>query len=99
MAAPRLILSVFVLMLAVITLSEALRGSGPRKCCFRFNETPVPKDKVAGYTMTSQRCSKPAVLLKTVAGRELCAKPSDAWVKELMTYLNNKTLAGGRSNM
>ncbi|KAF3689234.1 C-C motif chemokine 13 [Channa argus] len=99
MAAPRLALSVFVLMLAVVALSEALRGTGPKKCCFKFNETPVSKEKLVGYTMTSQRCNRSAVLLKTKAGRELCVKPSAAWVKEVMTYLDNKTLPGETSNI
>ncbi|XP_018559151.1 monocyte chemotactic protein 1B [Lates calcarifer] len=94
MAAPRLALSVVVLVLAVITVTEGMRGTGPRKCCFRFNDSPVPKERVTGYVRTSQRCSNPAVLLKTVAGRQLCARPSDAWVKEIMTYLDNKPLPG-----
>nr|XP_020441352.1 C-C motif chemokine 22 [Monopterus albus] len=94
---PRLALSVFVLMLAVVTLSEGLRGPGPKRCCFRFNETPVPKERVAGYIRTSQRCPNPAVLLNTVARRQLCARPSDAWVKELISYLDS--IPGQASNL
>ncbi|XP_071345416.1 monocyte chemotactic protein 1B-like [Trachinotus anak] len=90
MAAPRLTLSVFVLMLAFITLSEGLRGTGPKKCCFRFHESPVQKERVLSYIKTSQRCPQPAVLLKTVAGRQLCAKPSASWVKDLISYLDAK---------
>ncbi|XP_044050212.1 monocyte chemotactic protein 1B-like [Siniperca chuatsi] len=99
MAAPRLALSVFLLMLAVITLSEGLRGPGPKRCCFGFNEKPIPKGRVLGYIKTSQRCSNPAVLLKTVAGRQLCARPSDAWVKELISYLDGKSVPGETSNL
>ncbi|XP_054476413.1 chemokine (C-C motif) ligand 35, duplicate 1 [Anoplopoma fimbria] len=99
MAAARLALSVLVLMLAAVTLTEGLRGAGPKRCCFRFNENEVPKDKVVGYIRTSQRCPKPAVLLKTVAGRQLCARPTDAWVKELISYLAAKSVAGETSNL
>ncbi|XP_039989249.1 C-C motif chemokine 4-like [Xiphias gladius] len=98
MAAPRLALSMFVLMLAVITLSEGLRGIGPKKCCFRFIENP-PKGRVVSYMRTSQRCSNPAVLLKTVAGRQLCAKSSATWVKELTSSLDAKSIQGEAYNL
>ncbi|XP_032378372.1 monocyte chemotactic protein 1B-like [Etheostoma spectabile] len=99
MAAPRLALSVVVLMLAVIALSEGLRGVGPKRCCFRFNENEVPRDRVASYIRTSQRCSNPAVLLKTVAGRQLCVRPSATWVKQLISYLDAKAIPGETSNL
>ncbi|XP_067447166.1 monocyte chemotactic protein 1B-like [Thunnus thynnus] len=96
---PRLALSVFVLMLAAVTLSEGLRGSGLKKCCFRFNEKPVPKGRVVSYIKTSQQCSIPAVLLKTEAGRQLCVRPSAPWVKELISHLDAKLVPGETSNM
>ncbi|XP_072241386.1 monocyte chemotactic protein 1B-like [Leuresthes tenuis] len=99
MASPRLVLSVLVLMLAVIALTEGMRGAGPRKCCFNFNNKPVAKDRVSGYVKTSQRCSNAAILLKTVVGRQLCVKPSDQWVKELITYLDNKAAQGESSTL
>ncbi|XP_041853296.1 monocyte chemotactic protein 1B-like [Melanotaenia boesemani] len=99
MAAPRLVLSVCLLMLAVITLAEGLRGAGPKKCCFTFTEKPVAKERVVGYVKTSQRCSNPAILLKTVVGRQLCVRPSTPWMKEVITYLNNKALPGQTKNL
>ncbi|XP_038562924.1 C-C motif chemokine 4-like [Micropterus salmoides] len=99
MAAPRLALSVFVLMLAVITLSEGLRGPGPKRCCFNFNEKPVPKERVVSYIRTSQQCSNPAILLKTVKGRQLCVRPSAPWVKELISSPNTKSVLGETSNL
>ncbi|XP_058500424.1 monocyte chemotactic protein 1B-like [Solea solea] len=99
MAAPRLILSMFVLMLAAITFSEGVRGIGRGKCCFRFNDTPLPKEKVVSYIRTNQRCSNSAVLFKTVAGRQLCAKPSNTWVQELINYLDTKAIPGQASNL
>ncbi|KAG7231041.1 hypothetical protein INR49_025071 [Caranx melampygus] len=99
MAAPRLFLSMFVLMLAVITLSEALRGSGPKRCCFSFKENAVPKERVVSYMKTSQRCPKSAILFKTGGGRYICAKPSATWVKNLISYLDNKAVPGEASNL
>ncbi|XP_041651963.1 chemokine (C-C motif) ligand 35, duplicate 1 [Cheilinus undulatus] len=99
MAAPRLALSVCVLLLAVITISEGMRRVGPKRCCFNFNETPVNKSRVVGYHRTSQRCSNSAILLKTVAGRQLCVKPTAPWVKELISYLDSKLVPGEMSNL
>nr|CAM32187.1 CC chemokine ligand 4 [Dicentrarchus labrax] len=99
MAAPRLTLSVFVLMLAVIALTEGVRGPGPKKCCFGFNTIPVPKERVVSYARTSQRCINPAIMLKTVAGRNLCVKPSATWVKELISYMDAKPAPGQTSNL
>ncbi|XP_017289704.1 C-C motif chemokine 4 [Kryptolebias marmoratus] len=90
----RFALSVVVLMLAAIALTEGLRGVGPKKCCFRFNDKQISKEKVVGYMKTSQRCSNPAILMTTKAGRQLCVRPSEPWVKELITYLNNKNTSG-----
>ncbi|KAF7653859.1 hypothetical protein LDENG_00077720 [Lucifuga dentata] len=94
MAAARLALTVCVLMLAAIALTKGMRGPGPKKCCFRFNDRPVAKEKVVDYVRTSQQCTNPAVVFKTVLGRQLCARPSDSWVKELISYLDNKLLPG-----
>lgn len=95
--AARLTLSVLVLVIASISLSHALRGPGPKKCCFRYNEKPVPEKRVVSYIWTHQQCSNTAVLLKTVTGRELCVQPSAPWVKELIRRINSKQLIGKTS--
>ncbi|KAM4734067.1 monocyte chemotactic protein 1B-like [Anableps anableps] len=95
----RLALTAVVLMMAVIALTEGLRGVGPKKCCFKFNDKPVSNDKVESYTKTSQRCSNPAILLNTVAGRQLCVRPSASWVKNLISYLDTKNVLGANSNL
>ncbi|KAM6937143.1 C-C motif chemokine 4-like [Xenentodon cancila] len=99
MAAPRLSLAVFVLMLAAVTLTEGMRGAGPKKCCFNFIDKPVPENRVTGYIKTSQRCSVPAVLLKTVMGRQLCVRPSAPWVKVLISNLEAKAAPGEATHL
>uniref|UniRef100_A0A3B5BIR3 Chemokine interleukin-8-like domain-containing protein n=1 Tax=Stegastes partitus TaxID=144197 RepID=A0A3B5BIR3_9TELE len=82
-----------------VFIDSCLRGVGPKKCCFRFNEKPVSKDRVVGYAKTSQRCSQAAVLLNTVANRQLCVRPAAAWVKELIRHLDAKSIPGNTSNL
>ncbi|XP_015258522.1 monocyte chemotactic protein 1B-like [Cyprinodon tularosa] len=95
----RLVLSAIVLMMAVIAFTEGLRGVGPRKCCFQFNENPISKHRVVDYTRTSQRCPNPAFVLKTVAGRQLCVRPSAPWVKELIRQLDAEEGSGLNINL
>uniref|UniRef100_A0A3P9NH88 Chemokine interleukin-8-like domain-containing protein n=1 Tax=Poecilia reticulata TaxID=8081 RepID=A0A3P9NH88_POERE len=75
-------------------LLAGLRGVGPKKCCFNFNDKPVSKERVVSYIKTSQRCYNSAILLNTVAGRQLCVKPSAPWVKDLISYLDTKNIFG-----
>ncbi|XP_029909827.1 C-C motif chemokine 4 [Myripristis murdjan] len=99
MAAPRLALSVLVLLVAAVALSEGMRGTGPKRCCFRFNEQPLPKERVVSYVKTSQQCSKPAVILMMATGRKMCVRPSNDWVKEIIQYLDNKAQPGQQSGL
>lgn len=99
MASPRLALAVFVLMLAVIALTEGMRGAGPKSCCTRFNDKPMRKERVKGYIKTSQQCPTPAVKFTTVAGRQLCVRASEPWVKKLISDLDAKSATGNTSNL
>uniref|UniRef100_A0A8C7RX76 C-C motif chemokine n=1 Tax=Oncorhynchus mykiss TaxID=8022 RepID=A0A8C7RX76_ONCMY len=92
MFTPRLaMLSVLVLVLSAITFTEGLRmASGPKKCCFTFADRQIPRGRVVGYTKTSQQCSNPAILFKTRAGRQVCARSSDRWVKDYINFLDSK---------
>uniref|UniRef100_A0A8C6TJJ0 Chemokine interleukin-8-like domain-containing protein n=1 Tax=Neogobius melanostomus TaxID=47308 RepID=A0A8C6TJJ0_9GOBI len=95
--AARLTLSALVLIIAAISLSQALRGTGPKKCCFNFNTKPVLEKRVTGYTLTHPRCPKAAVLLMMKTGRELCLNPSAAWVQQLIRRLDSKAAVGQTS--
>ncbi|XP_034033052.1 monocyte chemotactic protein 1B-like [Thalassophryne amazonica] len=101
MAAARLTLSVFVVLMlaAAINVTQGMRSVGPKKCCFQFRENPLPKNRVSSYMKTSQSCSNPAVVLETVAGRQLCVRPSAAWVQKIISYLDAKFVAGQASNL
>lgn len=92
--AARLTLSALVLVIATVSLSQALRGPGPKKCCFNFKTKPVPVIRVMGFTWTHQQCTKAAVLLKMKSGKELCVIPSMSWVQKIIHSLDPKTPVG-----
>ncbi|KAM7414048.1 hypothetical protein PAMA_019052 [Pampus argenteus] len=97
MAAPRL--GLLVLVLACIALSEGLRGFNKNKCCYRFVDKQLTKTQVVSYTKTSQKCTNPAVLLRTTRDRVLCVRPSATWVKNLIRDLDAKRVPGETSNI
>nr|XP_057942306.1 chemokine (C-C motif) ligand 35, duplicate 1 [Doryrhamphus excisus] len=81
-------------LVLLVALTEGLRGRGPEDCCFRFQERAIPKERVLSYVKTRQRCSVPAVRLKTVAGRHVCARASAWWARDLVRHLDSKTRPG-----
>ncbi|XP_051917064.1 C-C motif chemokine 13-like [Hippocampus zosterae] len=94
MMASHLPLSVLVLLLVAVTFSEGLRGFGPKNCCYRFNENPIASQRVVSYVKTPQQCPIPAVRLRTVMGRYMCARSSASWVKNLISELDDKIIPG-----
>ncbi|KAK3536107.1 hypothetical protein QTP70_029256 [Hemibagrus guttatus] len=92
MSACRLILlSVVVVLLSAATLTEGMRYKAKTNaCCYSFYQRPLKSSMVASYSLTSPQCSKQAILFKTKRGKDVCANPIDAWVKELVTFLDSK---------
>ncbi|XP_036391668.1 chemokine (C-C motif) ligand 35, duplicate 1 [Megalops cyprinoides] len=85
------LLAACAVLVCAVALTEGLRmASGPKKCCFQFEERPLPLKRVVGYKMTNPQCTKRAILFKTVTGRQVCARPTDSWVQSHMTYLDEK---------
>uniref|UniRef100_A0A3B5N1T6 Chemokine interleukin-8-like domain-containing protein n=1 Tax=Xiphophorus couchianus TaxID=32473 RepID=A0A3B5N1T6_9TELE len=39
------------------------------------------------------------VWLNTVAGRQMCVRPSASWVKDLISYLETKDVSGANTNL
>ncbi|XP_017328933.1 C-C motif chemokine 3 [Ictalurus punctatus] len=93
MSACRLILlSAVVVLLSAVTFTEGMRFTGTKNvCCYSFHPRPLKAIMVTSYSQTSPQCTKQAVLFRTRKGKDVCAKPTDAWVKELIKVLDIKS--------
>ncbi|MCJ8734485.1 hypothetical protein PDJAM_G00235910 [Pangasius djambal] len=92
MSACRLILlSAVVVLLSAVTLTEGMRYKATTKiCCYTFTQRALKSSLVASYSLTSPQCSKQAVVFKTKRGKDVCAKLTDPWVKDLIKFLDSK---------
>ncbi|XP_032440163.1 eotaxin-like [Xiphophorus hellerii] len=77
-------------MLGAALLSTVLcqHSGGPDDCCFQFYRLPMNKKFVASYSVTDNRCPFRAVILTGKKGRNICADPSQPWVKNVMNFLD-----------
>ncbi|KAJ8343888.1 hypothetical protein SKAU_G00312170 [Synaphobranchus kaupii] len=80
-----------LLLVCAATLTEGLRmANKPRKCCFDFAKRQFPLKRLQSYKLTSQLCSNQAVMFKTYAGKLVCARASEPWVKEYIQHFDKK---------
>ncbi|KAG9338089.1 hypothetical protein JZ751_027060 [Albula glossodonta] len=80
-----------LLLICAVALTEGLRmGNNPKKCCFDFAKTRFPLKRLVSYKATSPLCSNQAVIFRTYAGMQVCARSSDPWVKEYIQYFDKK---------
>ncbi|KAG3269464.1 C-C motif chemokine 3-like [Ictidomys tridecemlineatus] len=77
----------FTEALSSLTCSASLGADTPTACCFFYISRKIPHKFVDDYYETSSQCSKPAVIFQTKRGRQVCADPSEAWVRAYITDL------------
>ncbi|XP_032440158.1 uncharacterized protein LOC116733417 [Xiphophorus hellerii] len=64
---------------------------GSYQCCYKFFRLPMNKNLISSYSMTDNRCTKTAVVLTGKKGRNICADPSQPWVKNVMNFLDTES--------
>ncbi|XP_046936809.1 C-C motif chemokine 4-like [Lynx rufus] len=82
----------FLLLIVATLHSEADKEPvqlKPIACCFKYTLRKIPIRFVADYSRTHKQCSSPGIILHTRRGRQICANPSDAWVQEYISNLDN----------
>uniref|UniRef100_A0A8C8S8L9 C-C motif chemokine n=1 Tax=Pelusios castaneus TaxID=367368 RepID=A0A8C8S8L9_9SAUR len=67
--------------------SAPLEKDPPTVCCFSYITQRIPRRFVIDYYNTKSECRQPAIVFIMKNGREICANPSDSWVKEVVTSL------------
>ncbi|NXB11769.1 CCL17 protein, partial [Cnemophilus loriae] len=57
----------------------------PVECCFEHARKPIRHPR--SFYETSKDCPKPAVVIVSVNGDEICANPKKEWVKKTIKWL------------
>ncbi|NWT80717.1 CCL4 protein, partial [Lanius ludovicianus] len=88
-----------LLLVAICSLAEAdhrisrraafsqMQETNPSSCCFNHISRRLPRSMIHSAYRTSNSCPKPAVVLVTRNGREVCANPEARWVQEYLEHL------------
>ncbi|NXF46086.1 CCL3 protein, partial [Oceanites oceanicus] len=75
-----------LLLVAICFLAEAHVDIVPTACCSSYMHRPIPRRYITSAYMTSSRCAKPAVILVTKKGMEICADPQASWVQKYLEH-------------
>uniref|UniRef100_A0A3B5L971 Chemokine interleukin-8-like domain-containing protein n=1 Tax=Xiphophorus couchianus TaxID=32473 RepID=A0A3B5L971_9TELE len=75
-------------MLGAALLSTVLCGNMPVDCCFDLFKYRMDKNLFSSYYKTDPRCSSSGIVLITHRKRNICADPSQPWVKNVMNFLD-----------
>ncbi|XP_058659402.1 C-C motif chemokine 3-like [Ammospiza nelsoni] len=83
-----------LLLVAICSLAEAdpsvpssaalYKQNEDSTCCFSYISRPIPRRMISSAYVTSNTCSRPAVVLVTRRGTKVCADPSARWVQEYL---------------
>uniref|UniRef100_A0A669ERS2 Chemokine interleukin-8-like domain-containing protein n=1 Tax=Oreochromis niloticus TaxID=8128 RepID=A0A669ERS2_ORENI len=67
-----------------------------KSCCVSWSKTRVPLDRIVSYTIqTEEHCRLKAVLLRTVLGKTICAKPDADWTRKAIEKLDRENSQKG----
>uniref|UniRef100_A0A8C2BYE1 Chemokine interleukin-8-like domain-containing protein n=1 Tax=Cyprinus carpio TaxID=7962 RepID=A0A8C2BYE1_CYPCA len=78
---------IFITCLVLFTfcsLTQSEFSQGPDKCCFSYTNVQIPVKQIVSYHITRPECHKCGIIIITKNQREICADPTERWVKRLM---------------
>ncbi|XP_060776729.1 C-C motif chemokine 3-like [Neoarius graeffei] len=62
--------------------------NGPKQCCYRYHQKPIPAKIITAYKVILIGCKKPGVIFTLKNGHQVCADPEDEWVKNIMKLVD-----------
>uniref|UniRef100_W5MVN6 C-C motif chemokine n=2 Tax=Lepisosteus oculatus TaxID=7918 RepID=W5MVN6_LEPOC len=81
------------LLLAALCAPALSQNSNlPSECCFNYYPKRIFKRLVVKYELTRKDCSKKGVIFTSMKGFRICADPRIDWVKQVISYLDEKLL-------
>uniref|UniRef100_A0A8P4KMU1 C-C motif chemokine n=2 Tax=Dicentrarchus labrax TaxID=13489 RepID=A0A8P4KMU1_DICLA len=83
-----IVLVTCVLLLSSLAVLAYPNSFGPDECCFKFAKS-LPKTKVSNYRYTEGQCPMSAVIFMMKKGRQFCANPSENWVQDIISFIQN----------
>ncbi|XP_062403811.1 C-C motif chemokine 5-like [Sardina pilchardus] len=79
-----------LLALVLVISVSAQYGPTTQSCCEKHTPHVVPAGKVVSYFKTSSNCYLTAIVLNTVANKQICVNPDLTWVQRIVTKLDSR---------
>ncbi|NWW42487.1 CL3L1 protein, partial [Pedionomus torquatus] len=84
----------FVVVLCYQVSSSPISVNLSGLCCLQYMTKELPSNRVVMYEHTGSHCSQPAVIFTTVRRKQVCVKPDEKWVQDIMNSQKNKAGSG-----
>uniref|UniRef100_A0A8C9ADI5 C-C motif chemokine n=1 Tax=Prolemur simus TaxID=1328070 RepID=A0A8C9ADI5_PROSS len=79
-----------LVLLCTMALCSCAQGDAAT-CCFSFASRQIPRKSVVAYHKTSDKCPTPGIIFVTKRGLQICANPSNAWVRDYIRDLEQNS--------
>uniref|UniRef100_A0AAQ5XZ11 Chemokine interleukin-8-like domain-containing protein n=1 Tax=Amphiprion ocellaris TaxID=80972 RepID=A0AAQ5XZ11_AMPOC len=80
---------------AEIILIIGIMCTAPGNCCFNFYTRPLPANRVSNVIKTHSSCLRPAFIVQTVRGRQICYSQTFQWALDQYQKINTPEGSGG----
>ncbi|XP_040894816.1 C-C motif chemokine 4-like [Toxotes jaculatrix] len=72
----------------------AVNDIKPIRCCYRFSERDLPLKLVSDITKTRRSCARPAFIVHTVRGKQICYSETFPWAVNVYKQLHEAQGSG-----
>ncbi|XP_074471534.1 C-C motif chemokine 4-like [Sebastes fasciatus] len=79
-----IILVISTLLFSSLAVRADQGSFAPDKCCTTFLSSRLRTNNVVSYKYADSSCSMEGVIFKMMNGNEICADPSQLWVRKLI---------------